>query len=97
MCCGTCVAALTAESEPFHRTHSSNLFMNTSWWIMYVTITGKSTTSTHLTNGHFNCLLHGRNWLRRCLSWPTGEQDVLDNLRDEPVLRFHGNLGTGIR
>jgi len=92
--------ALTAESEQYSLAvcaPAQHLFMNTSWWIMYVTTTGKSTAYTRLPNGHFNCLLDGRNRLRRYLSWPTGEQDVLDDLGDKPMLRFHGNLGTEIR
>ena len=49
ICCDTLVAAHAVESE-----YTSNsiptgnvniLFINTSWWIMYVTITGKSTAS----------------------------------------------------
>ena len=89
------VAALTAESEQYSLAvcaPAQHLFMNTSWWIMYVTTTGESTAYTRLTNGHFNCLLDGRN-----LSWPTGEQDVLDDLGDKSMLRFHGNLSTEIR
>jgi len=42
---------------------AQQLFMNTNWWIMYVTITGKLTASTRLTNGHFDCLLDGRDRL----------------------------------
>ena len=60
-----------------------------------VTITGK--VSTQLTNGHFYCLVKGCNRLRRSLTWPAGEQDILDDLRDEPMLSFHSNLSAVTR
>jgi hypothetical protein len=37
------------------------------------TITERLTLSTQLTNGHFNCLLNGRDRFKFFLTWPTGE------------------------